>query len=342
MLAHTSTGAAFIAVVDSEHDRAAWLRARRQCICASETASVLGCSPWGSLLSLWADKTGRAVPQFADESEWIFWGRVLERAIIEGYAERTGRAAVPFGLLLRSTRYPWLAATPDALVTDDPDAMKHAPQLRKAVQALRHALRKGLPAADLTEALSAAGAGWWPLQTKNIGFTSAEHWVDGVPLYYRAQCVQEALVWGSTRTTGAALIAGQRLAWDDVDASPDDLLTRQVVNLTRRFWESHVTADVEPPADASESARRTLDALYPQQVPEKTVALGGEALDVARQLDELKQRTKEDALALRYLDNQIRQMMGDAERLVLPDSSGFTLKTNVNGARVLLRKKAKE
>ena len=114
-------------VVCDSRDREAWLRARRATIGASEAAIVLGCSPFSSLLELWAEKTGRSEgnPEL-DAAEWVFWGRELEDAIIAGYGKRAGRTAVPFGLLLRSTRWPWLSATPDALCTEGSEAAKRA------------------------------------------------------------------------------------------------------------------------------------------------------------------------------------------------------------------------
>jgi putative phage-type endonuclease len=322
-------------------DRERWLAMRRQTIGASEAAAVLGVSPWSSLLALWAEKTGRAPGPDLDGEEFVFWGNELEDRIVSGYSKRTGRATVPFGLLLRSTRWPWLSATPDALVTDDPVAARHADKLKAAIANLREALAQGCDPAQSPYAIRRLSHGWWPLQTKNIGFGSAEHWHEGVPLYYRIQCAQEALVFGATRTTGAALIAGQRLAWDDVEVDEHGLLERQIVNLSRLFMRQHIELGVEPPADASESARRTIAQLYPLHRPEKVLALGGEWMERADRYDAQKAECKALKDQLERFENEIRLEMTDAERCVLPDGSGFTLKTSSKGSRTLLRKKAK-
>lgn len=331
----------FTVVCDSR-DRAAWLKARRETIGASESPIVLGCSPWSSALALWADKTGRAVREEPPvEPEWTFWGNVLEEAIIAGYAKRTGRTTLPFGLLLRSTRWPWLSATPDALVTGDPEAGARAPQISRTIGHIRAAIKKGADVSRLVPELIARTAGWWPLQIKNIGFTSADHWRDGVPLYYEVQCVHEALVFGASHTTAAALVAGQKLAWDDVSADPAEILPRQIVHLTERFMLEHVVAGVEPPADGTDSARAALLALYPREEPEKVVALGAEMMALAERIDQLKASQKAAAEEAALYENQIRQAMGAAERCVLPDNSGYTYKANVNGSRVLSRKPCK-
>jgi putative phage-type endonuclease len=329
------------AVGCDSRERERWLAMRRQTIGASEAAAVLGVSPWSSLLALWAEKTGRAPGPDLDDKEFVFWGNELEESIVRGYSKRTGRFTVPFGLLLRSTRWPWLSATPDALVTDDPKHGARATQISRTLGHIRTAMKKGASIDRLTHELVEHCEGWWPLQTKNIGFTSAEHWHEGVPLYYRIQCAQEALVFGTAKTTGAALIAGQRLAWDDVEVDESGLLERQIVNLTRLFMRQHIELGVEPAADASESARHTIAQLYPLHRPDKVLALGGDWMERADLYDVLKADNKALEEKLKRFENEVRQEMTDAERCVLPDGSGFTLKTTSRGARMLLRKKAK-
>lgn len=339
-------------ITSDGRDRATWLAARRATIGASESAIVLGVSPWGSLIELWGEKTGRA-PRIEPEteSEWTFWGHVLEDAICHGYGLRTGRAAIPFQLGLRSTKWDWLSATPDALATDDPEARAREPLLRASLDSIRLSLKlaaEGKVPPDvaageldaLTLEMAAHARGWWPLQLKNIGYKAAEHWVEGVPTHYTVQCVHEAMVWGATRTTGAALVAGQRLVWDDVELASEELVQRQIVNLTRRFIDAHITPQVEPLADGSDSARGTLSQLYPMHEPEKTVNLGGELFDFAQRADRLKAEVKKHAAEIALCENRIRQAMGDAERCLLSDNTGYTLKADSKGTRRLLRKKA--
>jgi predicted phage-related endonuclease len=332
-------------VVCDSRDEAVWKAARQATIGASESAIIMGASPdsWSSPLTLWADKTGAAPAREWDEAEFMFWGHELENSIISGFGKRTGCATVPFGLLLRSTRWPWMSATPDALVTDDPEHGKRAAQISRTLGHIRAALKKGAAIDKLTHELVDRCTGWWPLQIKNIGFGSAEHWSDGVPLYYRIQCTHEALVYGASQTTAAALIAGQKLAWDIVSADPArDLLSRQIVNLTKAFMDEYVIPRVQPAATSHESARHTIAAMYPRHEEGKTIALGGELMESADIYDQARMDLKAGEKRLAEFENLIRQSMQDAERCVFPDGSGFTLKANKNGVRSLLRKKAKD
>lgn len=329
-------------VVSDSRDRSAWLRARLDTIGASESAIVLGVAPesWSSLLTLWAQKTRRQAP---DDSvpEYQFWGLELEDAIISGYAKRTGRYTLPFGLLLRSTRFPWMSATPDALVTDDPKAAARAAEISRTLGHIRAALKKGADTTKLVPELVRRCEGWWPLQVKNIGFNAASHWAEGVPLYYTVQCLHEAMVFGAGATTAGALIAGQRLIWDDVPVDMNGLLERQIVNLTRLFVRQNIQLDQAPPVDGSEQARRTLSALYPVDKPGKVVALGGDMLDTTCALQAKKAKVSALQEEIDLMSNQVREAMQDAESMVLPDGSGWTYKANRSGARTLLYKKAK-
>lgn len=327
-------------VCASERDRATWLAARRSFIGASESAVVLGDGHFASLLELWASKTGRV--QRDIDNERMFWGRQLENAIVAGYAERANRCVLPFGLLLRSRAWPWMSATPDALVTDDRDAVVRVPEISRTLGWIRAALRRGRRVHKLRDELARLTAGWWPLQVKNIGYESAHDWADGVPVYYRVQCLHEALVFGASKVTGAALIAGQRLAWDDIDVDPDGQVERRIVEDTRRFMSENVEGGLEPRADGSESARRMLAMLYPVAQPGKEIALDGEMLSELGAYDASKAEIKRLSGDVAQFENAIRQAMKDAERGVFADGSGFTLKCTARGNRQLLRKHAQE
>lgn len=332
----------FELVCDSS-DREAWLKARMGGIGASESACVLGHSPWGSALELWAVKTGQMAAPDLSDVEAVFWGNALENAIVAGYSQRTGRKVVPFGIMLRSTRFPWLTATPDAFCSEDATDEDHDELLSSVAEARQG----GRDVGSIVYALRRGG--WFPLQIKNIGFNSAEHWADGVPVYYRIQCTQEAIVCGATRTSGAALIAGQRLAWDDVEVDMEGLLERQLVNLTRLFMEENVRGMVQPPPDASDSARRALASLFPSEAQGKRLVLGAAAMERAYELEAAKSRLATAKEECDQLENLIRAELGDAESAVYPDGSSHTFKRQTRKAcqvaessfRVLRRQKAK-
>jgi putative phage-type endonuclease len=338
----------FEVLCDSTVDEERWLQMRMLGIGASESASIQGISPWVSRYALWALKTKRITPQDLSDNEAVFWGKRLEWPIIAGYAERTKRAVVPFALLIRSIRWPWLLATPDALTTDDEEARKNAHPLNRCIGAMRRLLRqKRHVPFELIAEFEALAVGWFPLQVKNIGLGSAEHWHEGAPDYYRVQCQQEALLLGKARCSAGALVAGQALIWEDV--LRDELSDRRIVNLGRTFWQDYVQADVSPMVDGSSSTTVALKGVWKKVDPEKLLQLGGDMLQLAEERDALKEQLKLAEARVQEIDNKIRDVMKDAPEARFPDGSGFTLNQYDQPAktvsykacsyRMLLRKK---
>lgn len=72
--------------------RAAWLKARRQGLGASDVAAILGMSPWSSPYTVWAEK----VEGYEREpNESMLWGKRLEGVIRDQFADETGLVVGP-------------------------------------------------------------------------------------------------------------------------------------------------------------------------------------------------------------------------------------------------------
>lgn len=339
----------FDVIADSQ-DRERWLKARRtvHTVGASEVASVLGISPFASAYHLACVKTGKIEPDDLSDNERVFWGNQLEESIVRGYEARTGRKVVMFGLTLRSLRYPWLTATPDALVSESAPRA-NVDNMRDTVAELRSMFAScdlAFPSKLQQVAEIMERGNWHPLQVKNIGFGSAEHWAEGVPDYYAAQCRAEAIVCGVQRCTGAALVAGQRLVWDDVDRT--ELSDRQIVNLTRAFVHE-CEAGRLPPPDGSDSTRAAITAQWPREDPETFAQLGAEWFDLADELERRKADRKAAEQRIAEIENALKAEIKDAPRAILPDGSGWSFRSQKRAAttiaacefRVLRRTKAK-
>ncbi|KAB0670281.1 YqaJ viral recombinase family protein [Oryzomonas sagensis] len=96
--------------------RAEWLQARRSGIGGSDAAAVLGVSRYATPYQVYLDKRGE-LPE-PPESPAMFWGRALEPAIRQRYADATGRTVRVPGRIVRHRERPYLLATLDG-VTDD-------------------------------------------------------------------------------------------------------------------------------------------------------------------------------------------------------------------------------
>ncbi len=158
--------------------REEWLAERMTGIGASESAAVLGESPWQSAMGVWAEKTGNAEPDDLSANEAVAWGLRLEAPIAEAYAEATGEEVTlwPRYTIARHPEYPWLYATPDATI---------APRRN--------------------------------MQIKTAGAFVAAEWQNGPPLHYEIQVQHEMAARELEQTTLVVLIGGQKLRWFDVE-----------------------------------------------------------------------------------------------------------------------------
>lgn len=102
-------------VADSAH-REAWLAARMNFVCSSECAGMLGESKYQDRASLVMAKAGLSDPWLG--SETTRHGQYLEESYFPLAALREfGWKLEPFGLLVRDSVCPQLAATPDFIMT---------------------------------------------------------------------------------------------------------------------------------------------------------------------------------------------------------------------------------
>jgi putative phage-type endonuclease len=96
-------------------DRDAWLRERMTGIGGSDAPAVMGLSKWKTPLDVFLEKRGEPGATF--ESEAMRWGTVLEPAIRQEYAERTGQVVRVPEAIIRHPSRPYMLATLDG-VTD--------------------------------------------------------------------------------------------------------------------------------------------------------------------------------------------------------------------------------
>ena len=153
-----------------------WLDTRKLGIGGSDAAAAVGLSPYESAYSLWLMKRGELPDK--EDTDPMRWGRRLERAIGEGFAEDTGIQVVRYPVLLRSKRWPWAQVNLDFL-TEDGEAV---------------------------------------VECKNVGLYQLDEWEDGnVPAHYMLQGMHELAVTGLDKLWFAALVGGQNPRYIEVD-----------------------------------------------------------------------------------------------------------------------------
>lgn len=92
-------------------------------------------------------------------------------------------------------------------------------------------------------------------------FAKADFDSGEIPLYYYCQCCHYMNVMGYDRMYLAVLIGGQKFRWFTIERNESEcaaLLKSEIA-----FWNDYIKPDIRPEPDGSESAERTLKALYP-------------------------------------------------------------------------------
>ena len=264
-----------------------WLEVRKQGIGSSDAATACGLNPYMSMLELWMIKTGRMQQNIEDESVGyapLYWGKQLEPLVAEYYSMHTNNKVRRVNAVLQH-----------------PDEDKHF---------MLANLDYAVVGNDEVQIL----------ECKTVGEYGAKLWRDGVPLYVLCQVQHQLAVTGKQAAHICALICGHETKIFKV--TRNETVIKYLINAERYFWEC-VEKDVPPDVDASESAAKALQLLYPAHVPLSTTDLSE---DVAANQDFeqlLKQRhlIEQHQASFDQLKHQIQAKMQDAERATFKTGS---------------------
>ena len=270
----------------------AWLQARTFGLGGSDAPVILGKSPYKSPLALYAEKLGLTEPPDV-RNDAADWGVMLETPVAEHYATQSGKPLYypgPF-TIYRSTRTPYLAASFDRLILDDP-LVPHVVGV---------------------------------LQVKTTGAWHADEWLEEPPLHVLIQVHHEMLVAGVHEAAIAVLIGGQKYLSFEVGLNED--LAELLLQEEACFWQRLVNRD-PPEPDGTKSCREILTKLYPKHVEGKTIALPADAIEWDRQLQEANANLEKWKAEKELAENKIKAALGYAERGVLAGGVAYTWKAS--------------
>lgn len=98
-------------------EREEWLKHRRRGIGGSDAAAIAGLNPWRSPVAVWLEKTGQLQEQ--EDSEVMYWGRMLEDLVAQEFMVRTGKKVRRRNAILQHPEYPFMLANVDRLVVGE-------------------------------------------------------------------------------------------------------------------------------------------------------------------------------------------------------------------------------
>lgn len=260
--------------------RQRWLEDRRRAITSGDMGRLLGLGMGGAgPMDVWLGKMGMA--DESEATERMAWGLRLQRAILEGYADRVGRPIVhadPY-TLLRFPEYPILGATLDARCADGD---------RRCVDA------------------------------KNVGIRRPDAWgPDGsniIPDAYAVQLHVQMMVTGTDVADLAVLFGGNSLNVFTVARDPG--VCEQIVQTARAFWEQHVETHLPPDIDGGEGWRRFVQRIA--QRSEGLIEAPAYMTDDIRALADIRQRLDALTEEKTRLETLIKAGIGEAAGVVCP------------------------
>ena len=268
-------------------DYQAWLEVRKQGIGSSDAAAACGINPYMSMLELWMIKTGRVQQNIDDESSGhapLYWGKQLEPLVAEYYSMHTNNKVRRVNAVLQH-----------------PDPDKHF---------MLANLDYSVVGCDEVQIL----------ECKSVGEWGTKLWRDGVPLYVIIQVQHQLAVTGKQAAHICVLICGHEAKIFKVERN--EIVIDQIMTSERIFW-SYVENDIPPSVDASESAAKALQLLYPQHIPLQTVdfsTLEGVDQLFTDLLHEEKQLTDHQT-KYDYLKHRIQALMKDAEKAIFSNGT---------------------
>lgn len=257
-----------------------WLEVRKQGIGSSDAATACGLNPYMSMLELWLIKTGRQAQSIEDESTGVaplYWGKQLEPLVAEYYSMHTNNKVRRVNAVLQH-----------------PDSDKHF---------MLANLDYSVVGSDEVQIL----------ECKTAGEHGAKLWRDGVPLYVLCQVQHQLAVTGKQAAHVCVLLCGHETKIFKVTRS--ESVIEHIINAERYFWEC-VEKDTPPSVDASESAAKALQQLYPEHVPLSTADLSGDeqANQQFEQLIQARNQIDKHQEQFDLLKHQLQAKMQQAER----------------------------
>lgn len=171
------------------------------------------------------------------------------------------------------------------------------------------------------------------LETKNVNAYNIDEWDgDEIPLKYLLQTTQQMDVLGVDHGYVAALIGGAELRMFTL--TPDPEIVKIIRERGAEFW-SLVQNMTPPPTDGHDATTAAIKHRWQIVDPDKVAVLGPEWLSRLDQREVHKLDATHASLACFAIDNELRDLMGDATHASCTDLLVAKWLPRKDGVRVL-------
>lgn len=264
--------------------REEWLEERRKGVGSSDAGTIMGASPFQTPYGLYLLKTGRT--ESVGESDAMFNGHVLEPAVAEWFAARTGN------IVDITSEGDWLAV--DAVR----DYLRVSPD--------RLYWPKGTPASEQTTENA---------RVLEIKTTSKIVDRDDLPDYWYCQIQYQMGILGAPDGTLCWLSGSPTLHFDCVEVPFNRPFFDALVERIDRFWNENIMKDTAPAdTNSGDTLRR-----FPQSRKGIAAEAGEETFGLWKSLKECRAGIREFEEREANLIDALKMATGEAEALTHTD-----------------------
>jgi putative phage-type endonuclease len=198
------------------------LATRRTGITGTDSAAIMGKSPWKGRQSVWLDKLHPELAKKVDNNA-VYWGSKLEATVIDEYARLFDVKVEKPKESMFHPEFDWILGSVDGICRP----------------------------IDKKTATSE-----YLLEAKTTGQFHKDNWGPSgsnlVPIHYLYQCMHYMIVTGYQRCDVAVLIGGQDFRYYHI--YEDAELQQMMIDQYKDFWFNYVVARKMPPEEANDRA----------------------------------------------------------------------------------------
>ena len=189
--------------------REAWLEKRRLSIGGSDAGVLLGLSEFDSPYALWAEKTGKVIPEDISDKEAIRLGNDLEQYVAERWMKATGKKVRKSNCFIYNSDYPWAHANIDRDVIGEDAGLEC--KTTTSWEILKKCKAGEYPDAwyaQITHYMMVTGAKRWYLGVLVLGRSFHEFTIERDEAEIKALAAAEEVFWNGVKSNTPPALDG--------------------------------------------------------------------------------------------------------------------------------------
>ena len=181
--------------------REAWLEKRRLSIGGSDAGTLLGLNPHTSPYALWAEKTGKVVPEDISDKEAVRVGNDLEQYVADRWMEKTGKKCRKANHFFYNSDYPFAHANIDRDVIGEKAGLEcKTTSSWEILQQCKEGKYPDTWYAQVTHYMMVTGAERWYLGVLVLGKGFYEFTIERNEAEIKALAVAEEAFWSRVKS----------------------------------------------------------------------------------------------------------------------------------------------